>query len=37
MPERWAVALLAASGLLGVYIFMYRGRKHVALIYNRDV
>ena len=37
MPERWAVALLAASGLVGVYLFMYRGRKHVAAIYNREV
>lgn len=37
MPERWAVALLAAAGLLGVYFFMYRGRKHVAAIYNREV
>lgn len=37
MPEQWAVALLAAVGLLGVYLFMYRGRKHVAAIYNREV
>ena len=37
MPERWAIALLAGAGLLGVYVFMYRGRKHVAAIYNRDV
>ncbi len=37
MPERWAVTLLAAIGLVGVYLFMYRGRKHVAAIYNREV
>ncbi len=37
MPERWAIALLAATGLLGVYLFMYRGRRHVAAIYNREV
>ncbi len=37
MPERWAVVLLALSGLVGVYLFMYRGRAHVAAIYNRDV
>ena len=37
MPEQWAVTLLAATGLLGVYFLMYRGRKHVAAIYNREV
>lgn len=37
MPERWAIALLAAVGLVGVYAFMYRGRRHVAAIYNREV
>ena len=37
MPERWAIALLAGVGLVGVYVFMYRGRKHVAAIYNREV
>ena len=37
MPERWAIALLASVGLAGVYVFMYRGRKHVAAIYNREV
>ena len=37
MPERWAIMILASIGLLGVYFFMYRGRKHVAAIYNRDV
>lgn len=37
MPERWAVVLLAAAGLVGVWLFMWRGRKHVAAIYNREV
>jgi len=37
MPERWAVILLSAAGLLGVFGFMYRGRRHVAAIYNREV
>ena len=37
MPERWAIVILAGAGLLGVYAFMYRGRKHVAAIYNREV
>ena len=37
MPEQWAVSLLAATGLLGAYVFMYRGRKHVSAIYNREV
>jgi len=37
MPERWATLLLSAVGLLGVFVFMYRGRKHVAAIYNREV
>ena len=37
MPERWAIMILAGVGLLGVYAFMYRGRKHVAAIYNREV
>ncbi len=37
MPERWAVSLLAGIGLLGVYFLMYRGRRHVAAIYNRKV
>ena len=37
MPERWAVSLLAGVGLLGVYFLMYRGRHHVAAIYNRKV
>lgn len=37
MPERWAVSLMAGVGLLGVYFLMYRGRRHVAAIYNRKV
>ena len=37
MTERWAVSLLAGVGLLGVYFLMYRGRHHVAAIYNRKV
>jgi len=37
MPERWAIMILAGVGLIGVYVFMYRGRKHVAAIYNREV
>ena len=32
-----AVSLLAGVGLLGVYFLMYRGRRHVAAIYNRSV
>lgn len=35
--ERAAVMLMAAVGLAGSYVFMYRGRKHVAAIYNREV
>ena len=37
MPERWAMVLLSALGLVSVYAFMFRGRKHVAAIYNRDL
>lgn len=37
MPERWAMVLLSGVGLLSVYLFMFRGRAHVAAIYNRDV
>ena len=37
MPERWAIVVLAGAGLLGVYLFMWRGRTHVAAIYNRKV
>ena len=37
MPERWAVSLMSGVGLLGVYFLMYRGRRHVAAVYNRKV
>jgi len=37
MPERWAIVLLSGAGLIGVWLFMWRGRKHVAAIYNREV
>ena len=37
MPERWAMVVLASVGLMGVYAFMYRGRRHVAAIYNREL
>lgn len=35
--ERAAVMLMAGVGLIGSYVFMYRGRQHVAAIYNREV
>lgn len=37
MSERAAIGLLAASGLAGVGLFMYRRREHVKKIYNREV
>ncbi|MGM9607550.1 MAG: MFS transporter [Oscillospiraceae bacterium] len=37
MPERHVILLLNAIGLAAVYLFMYRGRKPVAAIYNRDL
>lgn len=37
LPERTVVAGGSLLGLLVVYAFMYRGRKHVAAVYNRDV
>ena len=37
MPERHVVILLHLIGLVAVYLFMYRGRKDVAKVYNRDV
>lgn len=37
MSERWVVLLMAVVGLLGTYLFMYRGREHVAKVYNRDI
>ena len=35
--ERTAVMLMVSVGLLGSYVFMYRGRRHVSAIYNREV
>ena len=35
--ERTAVMLMAGVGLVGCYVFMYQGRRHVAAIYNREV
>lgn len=37
MSERLVVLLTSVIGLLGTYAFMYRGRRHVATIYNRDI
>lgn len=37
MPERHVILLLNAIGLAAAYLFMYRGRKPVAAIYNRDL
>lgn len=37
IPERYVMGLFALLGLLAVYLFMYRGRTHVAAIYNRDL
>ncbi len=37
MSERMVVLIISAFGLLGTYLFMYRGRKHVAKVYNREV
>lgn len=37
LPERWVMALFSAFGVLSVYLLMYRGRRHVAAIYNRDI
>ena len=37
MAERHVIILLHLIGLGAVYLFMYRGRKEVANIYNRDV
>lgn len=37
LPERIVILILSGLGLLSVYLFMYRGRKHVAAIYNRDL
>lgn len=37
LPERIVMLILSALGVLSVYLFMYRGRRHVAAIYNRDL
>ena len=37
LPERSVMVLFSALGLLSVYFTMYRGRRHVAAIYNRDL
>lgn len=37
LPERHVIILLNVVGLAAVYLFMYRGRRHVAAIYNRDL
>ena len=37
LPERIVILILSGLGLLSVYLFMYRGRKHVAAVYNRDL
>lgn len=37
LPERHVILLLSAVGIAAVYLFMFRGRKHVAAIYNRDL
>lgn len=37
MRERMVVLVMSVFGLLGVYFFMYRGRNHVAKVYNREV
>lgn len=37
MPERIVILILSGLGLSAVYLFMYRGRRHVAAIYNRDL
>ncbi len=37
LPERLVIILMNVVGLAAVYLFMYRGRNHVAKIYNRDL
>lgn len=37
VDERIVVMLLSTAGLVGTYVFMYRGRRYVADIYNREV
>lgn len=36
-PERHIVLAVGLLGLALTYVFMYRGREHVAKIYNRDL
>lgn len=36
-PERPVMLVLAAVNVTAVYLLMYRGRKHVAAIYNREL
>lgn len=37
LPTRLILAMATALSLLSAYVFMYRGRAHVAKIYNRDL
>ncbi len=37
LPERHVALLLSAVGVSAVYLLMFRGRRHVAAIYNRDL
>ena len=37
MPGRHVMLLMGVLGVTTVYLFMYRGREHVAAIYNRDL
>lgn len=37
MPERHVALLFSAVSVICVYLFMFRGRRHVAAIYNRDL
>lgn len=37
MPERHVALLLAAVEVSAVYLLMFRGRRHVAAIYDRDL
>ena len=37
LPERQVILLMNAVGLAAAYLFIFRGRKHVSAIYNRDL
>ena len=37
LPERQVCLIVSAAALLAVWLFMFRGRKAVAAIYNREV